>query len=65
MGTTELLPDGVSLAVAAIVLIVLQLAAIERGRRHREWAARQRKTNERRTPVIDWCVAMGAVTGWV
>jgi hypothetical protein len=65
MGARELLPEGAAIAFAGVVLVALQWAAIERGRRHREWTSRQREANARRTPVIDWCVAVSAVTGWV
>ena len=57
MNTWDLVEDGLGLAGAGVVLIVLKWAAGERARVHRQWA---RSPSGR---AIDWCIAMGSAVG--
>jgi hypothetical protein len=63
MGAWEIFLDTVGLVLTALLFVALQWAAAERGKAHREWAVRRESTETR--PVVDWCVAIGAVVGWV
>jgi hypothetical protein len=64
MGAWEIFINAVGLVAIALFFVGLQWAATERGKAHREWAVRREEATETR-PVVDWCVALGAVAGWV
>jgi hypothetical protein len=63
MGAWELLRNSVGLLFTVLPVAVLRWAAHERGRLHRKPARRQPAAGMQATPVIDWCLAMGAVMG--
>ena len=63
MGAWEIFVNVAALVLTALLFLALQWAAAERGKAHRVWAARRESTETR--PVVDWCVAIGAVVGWV
>jgi hypothetical protein len=63
MGAWEIGINVVGLVLTALFLTCLQWAATERGKAHRVWAVRREATETR--PVVDWCVALGAVVGCV
>ena len=61
MGAWEIFLNVVGLGLTALFFVGLQWAATERGKAHRDWAVRRESTDAR--PVVDWCVAVGAVAG--
>jgi hypothetical protein len=63
MGAWEIFVNVAGLVLTLLFFVGLQWAAIERGKAHREWAVRRESALTR--PVVDWCVAFGAVVGWV
>ncbi len=63
MGVWEIFVNVTALVLTALLFVALQWAAAERAKAHRVWAARRESTETR--PVVDWCVAIGAVVGWV
>jgi hypothetical protein len=63
MGAWEIFLNAAGLFLTALLFVALQWAATERGKAHREWAARRESTETR--PVVDWCVAFSAFAGLV
>lgn len=63
MGAWALVADVVGVVVAALLMLALRYAAIERGRIHRAWARLARERGRKVSQSIDWCMSLAAVAG--